>query len=122
MKCVGAENGPPCKRCLAGGHEVRRHTKRWIPANTPPSAYSKNPTGASGLPSKLSHPIAPSPSNESSQEIRGSPAIPKPNGTETRSRPPILEQPRSSVPLRRPTASRFRLFSFFIPTRPPYPL
>lgn len=21
MKCVGAEQGPPCKRCLAGGHE-----------------------------------------------------------------------------------------------------
>jgi hypothetical protein len=21
MKCVGAEQGPPCKRCLAGNHE-----------------------------------------------------------------------------------------------------
>jgi Fungal Zn(2)-Cys(6) binuclear cluster domain len=23
MKCVGAENGPPCKRCQAGNHECR---------------------------------------------------------------------------------------------------
>jgi hypothetical protein len=21
MKCVGAEQGPPCKRCVAGNHE-----------------------------------------------------------------------------------------------------
>lgn len=23
MRCVGAEEGPPCKRCKTGGHEVR---------------------------------------------------------------------------------------------------
>lgn len=23
MRCVGAEEGPPCKRCKSGGHEVR---------------------------------------------------------------------------------------------------
>ena len=39
MKCVGAENGPPCKRCQAGNHECifeesnrgKRSTKYCLP-------------------------------------------------------------------------------------------
>lgn len=103
MKCVGAENGPPCKRCETGGHEVslRRSSSSnnlWISSQHFRSVSLRKATGENVQRSKFcgSANVSRAEAADGSpyvQEVRSSPAIVEQDGKDTRHRSPVIGEP-----------------------------